>query len=89
MLDKGWINTSELQYARRGRRNWLIDQIAHQIVALARTRGKGLALERFKFKREKNHGRKKNRIFNNFTHSRLIEAIVREAKQQGVAREAN
>lgn len=85
LLDKGWINTPELQYARQGRRDWLIGQAAHQIVGLAKSRGKGLVLERLKFKRDKNHGRKLNRIFNNFTHSRLIEAIVREAKQQGVA----
>lgn len=85
LLGKGWINTPELQYARRGRRDWLIGQIAHQIVGLARSEGKGLVLEWLKFKRGENHGRKLNRIFNNFTHNRLIEAIVREAKQQGIA----
>jgi IS605 OrfB family transposase len=85
LLGKGWINTPELQYARRGRRDWLIGQVAHEIIELARTRGKGVVLEKLKFKRDKNQGRKLNRIFNNFTHSRLIEAIVREAKQQGMA----
>jgi len=85
LLDKGWINTPELQYARRGRRDWLIGQVAHQIIGLAKSKGKGLVLERLKFKRGKNHGRKLNRIFHQFAYSRLIEAIVREAKQQGVA----
>ena len=42
-------------------------------------------LELLKFRRDKNYGRKLNRIFGNFTYSRLIEAIVREAKQRGVA----
>lgn len=85
LVNKGWINTPELQYARRGRRDWLIGQIAHQIVNLAKTKGKGIIIERLKFERGKNHGRKLNRIFNNFTYGRLIEASVREAQQQGVA----
>jgi len=84
LLSKGWTNTPELQHARRGRRDWLIGQVAHQIVDLVKSTGKGLVVERLEFKRDKNRGRKLNRIFNNFVHSRLIEAILREAQQQGV-----
>jgi len=85
LINKGWINTHELQYARRGRRDRLIGQIAYQIVELARKKSKGLVLEKLEFSRGKNHGRKLNRIFHQFTYRRLIEAIVREAEQQGVA----
>jgi len=42
-------------------------------------------LENLQFKRGKSHSRKLNRIFHNFTFYRLIDAIAREAKQQGVA----
>jgi IS605 OrfB family transposase len=84
LLDKGWINTPELQYARRGRRDWLIGQVAHQIVGLARSKGKALVVEQLNFRRGNNRGRKLNRIFSNFVYNRLIDAILREAKQQGV-----
>ena len=85
LIDNGWINTHELQYARRGRRDWLIGQVAHQIIELAKTKGKGIVLERLEFERRKSHGRKLNRIFHQFTYMRLAEAVVREARQQGVA----
>jgi len=87
LLKRGWVNTPELQYARRGRRDSVIGQVAHRIVDVARAANKGIVLERLKFKRDGNGGRyhKRNRIFNNFVFGRLTQAIVREAGQQGVA----
>jgi len=84
LLNKGWLNTHELQYARRGRRDWLIGQVAHQIIGLARAKEKGIVIEGLKFKRSEGDGRRVNRIFNQFTFRRLANAVVRVGKRQGV-----
>ena len=84
-LQKEWLGTPELQYARRGRRDWLIWDTAHQIVDLAEQLEKGVVLEGLNFKHDgKSYGRKLNRIFNNFTYRRLIQAIERVCLKRGV-----
>lgn len=86
LIKKEWLGTPELQYVRRGRRDWLIWDIAHQIVGVAEQLEKGVILEGLNFKRDsdKNHGKKLNRIFNNFTYRRLIQAIERVCLKRGV-----
>lgn len=84
-IQKEWLGTPELQYSRRGRRDWLIWDTAHQIVDLAEQLQKGVVLEGLNFKRDgKSYGRKLNRIFNNFTYRRLIQAIERVCLKRGV-----
>lgn len=84
-IQKEWLGTPELQYARRGRRDWLIWDTAHQIVDLAEQLQKGVVLEGLNFKRDgKSYGKKLNRIFNNFTYRRLIQAIERICLKRGV-----
>lgn len=84
-LQKEWLGTPELQYARRGRRDWLLWDTAHQIVDFAEQLQKGVVLEGLNFKRDgKSYGRKLNRIFNNFTYRRLIQAIERVCLKRGV-----
>ena len=85
LLKSGWVDTPELQYARRGKRDWIVSQVARQVAKLARRKKKGIVIEDLKFRRGTGHGRKLNRIFSNFIYRRLSTAIAREAAKQGVA----
>jgi len=91
LIDKKVIKIKELLYQRKNKRQYLIYQIAKEIVEWAKNKGKGIVIEKLKlpiatkenttkfFRR-----RKFRRLLNNFARKKLIEAIISRANKEGI-----
>ncbi len=74
----------QLYDARTGRRDWLIGNMAKDVVAYAKERGAGLVVEDLHFMHDKETSRKFRRVTHQFTYRRMLEAVARRAWREGV-----
>ena len=83
--DSGVIATEHLYDQRSQKRDYYAWQAAHQIVALARTKRKGIILEKLNFERAPlKKSRRLRRYCSNFSYKKLKEKILITAKRAGV-----
>ena len=80
-----WLKVPELAYARGFRRDYLIGVLARVLVDTAKALGKPLACEGLDFKKEHGTNRAFNRMSSNFPYAKILEAIIRRCRREGVA----
>ncbi len=74
----------QLYDARSQRRDWLTGNLARQVVGYAKERGAGLVMEDLRFVKDKEVSTKFRRITHQFVYRRVLVAVEREAKREGV-----
>ena len=74
----------QLYDARSQRRDWLIGNLARQVVQYAKERGAGLVVEDLRFVHDKEVSRKFRRITHQFVYRKMVMAVERAAKREGV-----
>jgi IS605 OrfB family transposase len=80
-----YLKNNRIQFARRGKRDYDIKQMAIKSVEIAYSSGKDLVIEQLRFGRNnKAHSKKFRRMSHNFIYRRLIEAIKSRAAKIGV-----
>jgi len=91
LIDKKVIKTEELLYQRKNKRQYLIYQIAKEIVEWAKNKSKGIVIEKLKLSKATKENtvkffrrRKFRRLLNSFTRRKLIQAIISRANKEGV-----
>ena len=78
------LKEGQLYDARSGRRDWLIGNLAKEVVAYAKERGTGLVVEDLHFMHDKETSRKFRRLTHQFTYRKTLEAVERRALREGV-----
>ena len=84
LLQHKFIDSGRAMFARKGKRDYDVKQLAVEVVSRAEKAGKPLILEDLKFKPKKSKDRRFNRMRHNFLHSQMVEAIESRAARQGV-----
>jgi len=84
LLNHFYITKSRMMNANSNKRNYDIYNLAKEVVDYAQKVNKPIIIERLNFKRRKNHGSKLNRIFSNFCHSKILNAIERKAVKNNI-----
>lgn len=80
-----YMKNNRIQFARFGKRDYDIKQMAIKAVEIAYSAGKDLVIEQLKFgKNNKIHTKKFRRMSHNFIYRRLIESIKSRAAKIGV-----
>ena len=74
----------QLYDARSQRREWLTGNLARQVVRYAKERGAGLVMEDLRFVKDKEVSTKFRRITHQFVYRKVLVAVEREAKREGV-----
>lgn len=83
LVESKTIENNRISFAKQGKRDYDIWQIAKEIVDFAIQKRCGIVVENLKFKREAKD-RVRNRIFNNFVWKKLLIAIETKALRAGV-----
>jgi IS605 OrfB family transposase len=79
------VRMPELAYSRGERRDYLSGVLAKAVVDIAGLLGKPLAVENLYFSKDRLDSNKKfNRMAANFPYQKMIEAIIRKARKEGV-----
>jgi IS605 OrfB family transposase len=78
-----FLKNNRIQFARSGKRDYDIKQMAVKIVSIALQAGKPIVLEQLKFNNKK-RSKKFNRMSHNFIHRKMIKAIKSCAIKSGV-----
>lgn len=78
-----FLKNDRIQFARSGKRDYDIKQMAIRAVAIAKQAGKPIVLEQLSFKNGKK-SKKFNRMAHNFIYKKLLEAIKIRAYKEGV-----
>ena len=78
------VSEGQLYDARSNRRDWLIGNMAKEVVTFAKKRGAGLVVEDLKFVNDKETSRKFRRITHQFVYRKVIETVERRAEREGV-----
>jgi len=84
ILEHGYIGSGRAMFARKGKRDYDVKQLAVAVVGKAEEAGKPLVLEDLKFKPKKSKNRRFNRMRHNFLHSQMVQAIESRAARRGV-----
>ncbi len=79
-----WIEKGKLTTARKNKRDNIVGETAIEVVEFAKKMGKGIAIEDLKFADDKDVKSKFARVKHQFTYMRIIQAIIRQAKREGV-----
>jgi IS605 OrfB family transposase len=80
-----YLKNDRIQFARIGKRDYDIKEMAVKAVEVAYSAGKPIVLEKLKFGRNnKVHTKKFRRMSHNFIYRRLIEAVKSRASKMGV-----
>ncbi len=74
----------QLYDARSQRRDWLTGNLARQVVGYAKKRGAGLVMEDLRFVKDQEVSTKFRRITHQFVYRKVLVAVEREAKREGV-----
>ena len=83
LLKHFYIQKDRIRYARKGKRDNDIYQIAKKVVDYALERKKKISLEKLNFKKKTKY-RKFNRMAHNFAYKKLIESIKSRALKNGI-----
>lgn len=78
-----YVGSQRLLYAKEGKRQYDVRNIAKQVVAKASETGKSLVIEKLSLKKKAGH-KKFKRMQHNFLHRQLLEAIHSRAAKEGV-----
>lgn len=84
ILAHQYIRSNRAMFAKKGKRDYDIKQIAVSVVNEALQAGKPLVIEDLKFKNKKSKSKRFNRMRHNFLHSQMITAIESRASRYGV-----
>jgi IS605 OrfB family transposase len=79
-----YLKNNRIQFARSGKRDYDIKQMAIQAVSIAKNSNKSIVFEKLSFKNNKKHSRKFRRMSHNFIFSKLLNAIQIRAYKEGV-----
>lgn len=83
LLKHQYFSSQLIRYARSNQRDYDIHLLAKDVIDTAEATEKPVVIENLKFK-QKNAGKKFNRIKNNFPHKKLRQAIKQRASKRGV-----
>ena len=78
------VTEGQLYDARSNRRDWLIGNMAKEVITFAKERGTGLVVEDLKFMNDKETSRKFRRITHQFVYRKVLETVERRAEREGV-----
>ena len=79
-----FLASGRAMFARKGKRDYDVKQLAVAVVQRAEAAGKPIVIEDLKFKPKKGKDRRWNRTKSNFLHSQMVQAIESRAARQGV-----
>lgn len=80
-----WLKLPELAYAQDTRRDYLIGVLAKVLVDAAEALNKPLVCESLDFRKPHDTNRVFNRMSGNFPYAKILEAVSRRCRKEGVA----
>ncbi|MFN3813862.1 MAG: IS200/IS605 family accessory protein TnpB-related protein, partial [Aquificaceae bacterium] len=89
LISYGEIPMPELSSGNKDKRNHYMWLYAHQVVRMAKTKGKAVVIEKLDFEKSKNKrgdysGKKIRRIQHNFAYRKILKRIKLLAKRNGI-----